>query len=363
MGNFPDPERNASSPPGGVGLPSPRETSVYVVDDDESVAHALGGFLKGLGYATQVFLDPLQARAAVRDKHPDLLITDRSMPGLGGLDLARMALEEDPDIAVVILTGAREVEQAIQAFRLGVSDYLLKPLDFRVIGESVRRVLVRRTREIFHRETEARMREDMEARAAQCEQHANLLEGVTVGTLSALVKMLEARTPHFQGHSQAVADLAGKMAMEMRLPSPDVEACETAGFLHDIGMIAIPDSILEKSQPLTSDESARIKDHCRIGKEILEPFTHLGHVPEYVYLHHERVDGSGYPQGLRAGEIPLCAQIVAVADSFRALVEPRPYRPAHSSGEAMEILIGTAGIWHSKEVLKILARMHSRSVG
>ena len=359
---FPNAERDGLPLTEEGGLPSPRNTSIYVVDDDEAVVEALVGFLVKQGYDATGFTDSQTARTAIRRQPPHLLITDRNMPELAGMDLARVALEEDPDIGVVILTGVRDVELAIQAFRLGVSDYLLKPLDFQAIEESVRRVLVRRSQEIFHRQTEARMRKEMETRAAQFRQEANLLESVTLGTLSALVKMLEARTPHFQGHSQAVAELAGRMAEEMDLSPSDVEACKTAGFLHDIGMIAVPDSILDKSGPLTPSETLRMKDHCRIGREILEPFPQLGAVPEYVHLHHERLDGSGYPTGRREEEIPLGAQIVAVADAYRALVEPRPFRPAHPPGEAMKILIGTAGIWHSPEVLKALARVVQRPV-
>ncbi len=154
-----------------------------------------------------------------------------------------------------------------------------------------------------------------------------------------------------------MAELAEGIARELELSSNDVQWCKTAGFLHDIGMIAIPDWILEKSDSLTDEESARVREHCRIGREILQPFPHLGPVPDLVMLHHERVDGSGYPSGLRGDDIPVGAQVVAVADSFRALVEPRPYRPAHSQGEAMEILVGTSGIWHTPGVIKALARV------
>jgi HD-GYP domain-containing protein (c-di-GMP phosphodiesterase class II) len=246
---------------------------------------------------------------------------------------------------------------AIQAFRLGASDYLLKPLDFGEIETSVRRVLVRRGQEIYHRKTEAQMRQDVEERTRELNRKSVLVEGVTVGALSALVDLLEEKTPHFQGHSQAVAGLSRRLAEELGLSKKEVRACKTAGFLHDIGMIAVPEGVLEKSGPLSPEESARIQDHCRIGKDLLEPFTHLGPVPEYVYHHHERVDGSGYPDGLTEEEIPFGAQIVAAADSFRALVESRPYRAPYSPSEAMEILVGTAGIWHSEEVLKALARL------
>lgn len=342
-------------------LPSSEETRVYIVDDDATVLEMLVPFLSERGFQVLGYTDPTEAAEEIRARPPHLLLVDRSMPELGGFDLARAALEEDPDIAVVILTGARKVELAVEAFRLGAVDYLLKPLDLDAIGETVSRVLIRRSREIFHRDREARMREELEVRTRELERKSKLLEEVTVGALSSLVRTLEERTPHFRGHSQAVADLSEKVAIELRLPAVQVRWCKAAGFLHDIGMIAIPDRILEKTSALTPEESARIQEHCRIGKEILQPFPHLGPVPEYVYLHHERVDGSGYPSGLRGEEIPLGTQIVAAADSYRALVEPRPFRPAHPPKEAMEILIGTAGIWHYPEVLKALARVLPKS--
>jgi putative nucleotidyltransferase with HDIG domain len=327
------------------------------VDDDQATVDALVQFLEEREYQVTGFLDPTLVHRAIIEAPPHLLIVDRNMPGLGGFDLARIALEEDPDIGVVVLTGARDVELAIEAFRLGAADYLLKPLDFGEIERTVRRVLIRRGQEIFHRDTEARMRRAVENRTLELERKTKLLEGVTVGALSALVELLEQKTPHFQGHSKAVARLSENLAAELGLSRSEVNACKTAGFLHDIGMIAVPDQLLEKTSPLLPEESARIQEHCRIGKELLDPFTHLGPVPDYVLHHHERIDGSGYPFGLRGDEIPLGAQIVAAADSFRALVEPRPYRPAHSSKEAIEILIGAAGIWHSEDVLLALARL------
>jgi response regulator RpfG family c-di-GMP phosphodiesterase len=314
-------------------------------------------FLEDRGYEATGFLDPTEAGKAIKKTPPHLLVVDRNMPGLGGFDLARAALEEDPDIGVVILTGAREVELAIQAFRLGAADYLLKPLDFGEIENTVRRVLIRRGQEIFHRETEARMRRDVEERTRALEAKNKLLEGVTVGALSALVGLLEQKSPHFQGHSGAVAELSEKLALGLGLPKSEVRACKNAGFLHDIGMIAVPDGILEKATPLTPEESTRIQEHCRIGRDLLEPFTHLGPVPRYVFHHHERVDGSGYPEGLTGNEIPVGAQIIGAADSFRALVEPRPYRASHSPSEAVEILLGTAGIWHSEETLRALVKL------
>jgi HD-GYP domain-containing protein (c-di-GMP phosphodiesterase class II) len=171
------------------------------------------------------------------------------------------------------------------------------------------------------------------------------------------VEVLEEKNPHFQGHSQAVARLSEGLATELRLPRSEIRACKTAGYLHDIGMIGVSDAILEKTTPLTPDESAKIQEHCRVGRDLLAPFTHLGPVPIYVFHHHERVDGSGYPSGLVGDRIPLGAQIVGAADSLQALMEPRPYREAHAPDEAFEILVGTAGIWHSNDVLTALGRL------
>jgi putative two-component system response regulator len=348
-----DPE----SQPQGIRFPSPSDTTIFVIDDDPTIVEALGFFLGGRGFQVKGFEDPEKAVEAIRESPPHLVITDRDIPGLGGFDLARLALEEDPDIGVVILTGARDVELAIEAFRLGAADYLLKPLDLPGIEHTVRKALIRRTQAIFHRATEARMRREVEARTRDAEKKTALLEKVTVGALSSLVRILEERNPHFKGHSQAVAVLSEAIANELEFPADEVRSCRTAGFLHDIGMIAIPDKILDKSEALSSEESAKVKDHCRIGKDILQPFGHLGSVPDLVFCHHERLDGSGYPSGLCGRDLPFGAQVVAVADSFRALVEARPFRPAYPQGEALEILSGTSGIWHSPEVLKALARI------
>ncbi len=180
-------------------LPPPHETPVFVVDDDQATLEALTHFLEDRGYQVTGFLSPIEAQDAIRTAPPHLLVVDRNMPGMGGFDLARVALEEDPDIGVVILTGARDVELAIQAFRLGAADYLLKPLDFGEIERTVRRVLIRRGQEVFHRDTEARMRRDVELRTRELERKNRLLEGVTVGALNALVEILEQKTPAFRG--------------------------------------------------------------------------------------------------------------------------------------------------------------------
>jgi putative nucleotidyltransferase with HDIG domain len=278
------------------------------------------------------------------------------MPGLDGVELSRLALEEDPDLPIVILTTNGDVESATEVFRLGISDYLLKPPDLPQIEDTVSRALQRRAQKEFHREAEAWMRREVEIRAQEAEDKTRQLEEVTVGALTALVRILEARIPQFEGHSQAVSRLCKKMAEELGLPEEEVIACRDAGFLHDIGMIAIPDKLLEKPTGLTPEESKRVQEHCRTGAEILHQFSHLGPVSEYVLLHHERLDGSGYPEGLDGEEIPLGAQIVGAADSFCAITEDRPFRPGNTPTAALEILRGAEDLWYSPRIIDALER-------
>jgi putative two-component system response regulator len=340
---------------GGEGSPTGVPHRLLIVDGDRLFLSEMVQAFKDQGFSVRGLKDPVEAVDALRTEAPDVLLADISVRGLRGLEPVRIALEESPDIAVVALSRVKDPELPIRAFRLGVSDYLLKPCTLDEVSEAVETALARRDQAVLRRNAEARIREEAGIRAREAEERRVQLEKVTVGVLGAMIRALEARTPHFDGHSRTVANLSGSMAEELSLSSKDVWHCRTAGFLHDIGMIAVPDRILEKATELTPEESASIREHCALGKEILTPFSHLGPVSELVLMHHERVDGSGYPRGLKERQIPLLAQLVAMAESYAALVQSRPFRPAYSPREAMEILRGTEGIWHSQKALDALA--------
>lgn len=336
-------------------LSQPAESPIMVVDDDPAVLASFTLFLQRLGYPTKSFRDPSQALSALEAGEPThLLITDLAMPGSEGINLIRTALEVDPNTVAIVVTGAGQVESATEALRLGVVDYLLKPVDLALLGRAVQQALRTRAQAIFHRDAYLRLRADVEAKTAEVEQQRAQIETMTLASLSALVQLLEARSPHFQDHSQAVARVAAAMAAEMELPPAEVEAVRVAGQLHDIGMIAVPDSIIDKHDKLTSQELARIREHPQVAAQVLRPFQNLGRAADYVLLHHERLNGSGYPSGLRGKAIPLGAQIVGVADSFVALVETRAFREAVSRDEAIAMLRGAEGSWFAGEVLDAL---------
>jgi putative two-component system response regulator len=336
--------------------PEPSQALIFLVDDEESILSLLSRLLRRAGYPVETFRDPSEALSALPDREVSVLVTDKNMQEMDGIELATQCLETDPDLAVIVLTGEGDVTSAAESVRLGIEDYLLKPLDARALEASVQRAVWRRASKLYSRAMERWYRAEVEARADEISRQKENLEKVSVGALSALTRVLEAKNPHFKGHSEAVAALSGRVATALGLPDDEVESIRTAGYVHDIGMISVSDSIIEKDGPLDDREYAALKEHCRIGEEILRPFPHLADVAEMVLHHHERLDGSGYPKGFVGDQIPLGAQILGLAESFVALTERRSFRQSISSNEALERLREKEDVWFSSRVLEGLER-------
>jgi HD-GYP domain-containing protein (c-di-GMP phosphodiesterase class II) len=169
------------------------------------------------------------------------------------------------------------------------------------------------------------------------------LRSVSLEMTEALVNAMEAKDVFLRGHSQRVAEFASAIAREMGLDAETVESVCVAGRVHDVGKIGIREAVLLKPGPLTVEEYAHIQTHVAIGVEILSPLRSLGAVLDYVHHHHERFDGSGYPQGLRGEEISIGGRVLAAADVFDALTSRRPYREPLSAGEAIGVAADLVG--------------------
>jgi response regulator RpfG family c-di-GMP phosphodiesterase len=341
------PSETLGAPAPAFELPEVEAEPVFVVEDDTAILRGIGRVLTQVGYDVREFEAPTAALALVREGFPKVLVTDLDMPGMTGLELARRALEVDSDIKVVIVTGAGHEAAAQAALRIGVTDYVTKPLDLAELVGAVQRAFLSRAQDEYMATMDEWLREEVRRQTATIRQ-------VTLGTLESLLNVIEARSPYFEGHSRSVAESAAAIATRLGMEQGLVSAVHTAGLLHDIGMIAVPDAVVSKPGGLSDGEYRVVKDHCRRGAAILGPMEHLEPAVTFVLEHHERLDGTGYPHGKKGSEISLGGQVLALAEAWTALTEERPYRDRMSNADALATLGSAAGLWYSAELIGAL---------
>jgi putative nucleotidyltransferase with HDIG domain len=243
-----------------------------------------------------------------------------------------------------MLTAVNDATSAALCMQRGAFDYLIKPIDLGHLGRAIHHALQRRHTLLESQQVNQWLKEEVAARVAERRVEQANQERLSVATLEALVNALEAKDPYLRGHSARVADLSAMIAAEFGCPDEQVETVRTGGRLHDIGKIGIREEILNKQGPLTEEEFEHVKQHVTVGSQILSPLVHLRDVIGFVRSHHERWDGSGYPDRLAGDAIPLGARIVGAAEIFDALTTARPYQekmPPEMAVERMRDLIGT----------------------
>lgn len=308
---------------------------VMVVDDEAPLRSALSRFLKERGYTVTTASSGTQALQRLPEDRPDLMLLDIRMPGLNGIDVVPEALEHDPDLAIVMLTAVGDATSAALCMQRGALDYLTKPIELNDLASAVARALRRRDTMLQDREISSWLKEEVSRRTEELDRARQRQEELTVATLEALVHALEAKNRYLAGHSARVAAFAATIASELGLADEKVEQVRIAGRLHDLGMIGIREDVLDKKGQLTDEEYEHIKEHVLIGSRILAPLAHLGNVVGFVRGHHERFDGSGYPDGLSGEDIPVGARIISAAEVYDALTTSRPYQEKLTPEEAV----------------------------
>ena len=332
-----------AQPPLDVGSPSYRigseaSSRLLVVDDEEPIRSALSRFLRTCGYEVDCAgsgSDAMQLLA--RDKFT-LMLCDIRMPGMTGLTLLDHATAGDSDLAVVMLSAVNDATTATDALAKGAYDYLVKPVELPDLRKAVERALHRRTLRLEQRRVEQLIRDEVALRTSELEHEQEALRSMTVNIAETLINAMEAKSIYLRGHSQRVAELAVSIADTMGLDADTIEAVRLAGRLHDVGKIGIREHVLDKPGRLTPEEFDHVKDHVRIGMEILAPLKHLGVVLDYIRDHHEHYDGLGYPNGVSGERISLGGRILAAADAFDALTSKRAYRDPMTPRETIEYL-------------------------
>lgn len=291
----------------------PEPSRILVADDDAGVRDILVGLLEALGYDVIAVPDGECALREVGSAHPDLILSDVGMPGINGFTLCSR-LKANPDtrlIPVILLTGiGEEYKQA--GIEAGADEFLKKPVVLNELRLRLRALLRMK-----------RFTDELESAEA---------------VLCTLARSIEAKDPYTEGHCERLAAAAVALGRTLGLPAEGLKALHRGGFLHDLGKVAVPEAILLKPGPLTPDERGTIQRHPVIGEEICRPLRSLAAVLPIIRHHHERLDGSGYPDGLSGDAIPQSARIMQVVDVYDALTSDRPYRSALSPEAALEIL-------------------------
>jgi putative two-component system response regulator len=286
--------------------------TILIVDDLPGSARLLDRLLEGEGYRITMVHDGAQALAAVTAEHPDLILMDVMMPTLDGFETCRR-LKNDPAtrlVPIVLITSLQDSRDRIKGLDAGADDFVIKPVNAPELKARLRSLL----------------------RIKRYTDDLDSAESVIVS----LALTIEARDACTDGHCQRLAAYAAAVGQQLGLGEADVSALRKGGFLHDIGKIGIPDAILLKPTALTREEFAVMQQHTVIGDRLCGELRSLRMVRPIVRHHHERLDGSGYPDGLAGDAIPLLAQIMSVVDVFDALTTERPYKRSRRVPDALE---------------------------
>lgn len=287
---------------------------ILVVDDDEHIRHSLAELLKMDGHVVRQARDGVQAMEEVAKDPPDLLLLDVMMPQVTGLEVCRKLKAEDATrlIPIVMVTAMQDTATKLKALEAGADDFLGKPFNKVELRARVRSLL-------------------------RLKRYTDELESVEA-VLFSLARSVEGRDAYTGDHCGRISAHSVALGKRIGLSREELKALERGGILHDIGKIAISDAILLKPGGLTPGEFEAMKQHTLVGERICQPLRSLRAVLPIIRSHHERWDGSGYPDGLAGEAIPLPARILQVADIFDALTSDRPYKPACSPEEAFAML-------------------------
>jgi len=304
---------------------------VFVIEDDGAIRRLLERLLTPAGYSVEQFAMAKPALESIRANAPDLVLLDLQLPDLSGHEVLE-AIRGDPAtrlLPVVMMTGMATTAEKLRAQSAGVTDFIAKPFSPEELLPRVRALV-------------------MLKQFADEHEHAERV-------ILTLAKTIDARDPYTAGHSGRVAEYADEIAARMGLEGQVRTDLRRGALFHDLGKIVIPDAILRKAEKLTAEERAVIEEHPVVGQDLLSPMKTMRQILPIVYHHHERLDGSGYPDGIYGSDIPMTVRIVTIADIFDALTSERAYREALNTETAFEILTeGVGKGWWDKDAVDAL---------
>ncbi len=309
-----------------------------VVDDEPGVRKFLVRMLQAQGFQCFEAASGREAlRVLDRIDAPPLIVSDMRMPEMDGITFLEVVRDQYPDTSVIMLTGMNDTSTAVDCLHRGAADFLLKPISMSEFQARVTRALEKRALVLQNRFYQEHLERQVHEQATRIQEL--FLQGVQM-----LARALEAKDAYTRGHSIRVSQYAVAMATRMGFAGVSLDGIRLGGELHDIGKIGTREAVLHKPGTLTAEEFRQITEHPLLGERMLSPLAQESpDVLRIVRSHHERLDGRGFPDGLRGEKIPIEARIVAVADAFDAMTTRRPYRESRSPADALAELRRVAG--------------------
>ncbi len=326
---------------------------ILVIDDDEIICDILTQFLSQKGVHCDATSDPKEAASWIQNRENvyDAILSDIYMPyGVTGHDLLAIALDTSPLTPFVLMTGRPTLDNAIDAIRLGAYDYLTKPFNLDYVQVTL-------TRALHYRRLAMQNRSYQENLEMEVNERTRELQDFLINSVKSLSNALEARDPYTQGHAKRVSDMVITFARELGIDESYDISLRLAALLHDVGKIGVPDSILLKPDKLTDEEYNIMKTHPYIGYKILAPIPSLREVSMYVHEHHERMDGKGYPRGLKGDEIHFNSRFLMVAEVFDALATERVYKKAWTKSKIIKFYQENSGTAFDPKVVGALVHL------
>src|SRR6516165_5150116 len=316
--------------------------------------------LESKGYRCAVAHNGRVAQEHIKRTTPDLILSDMIMPEMDGIKLLEWVREFDPDVPVIMVTAIHDISTALEAIRRGAYDYILKPFEKDQLFLGVGRALQHRRLVNENRKYQRDLEQQVEDRTARLQEALDQLEQSYDDTLEALGSALDLKDAETEGHCQRVTAFTISIAKTVPVSVTYLPILARAAFLHDIGKMAIPDSILRKPGPLNDDEKQIMRTHCEIGYNVLRRIPFLRDAAEIVLAHQEFFDGTGYPHGLRGEQIPLGARIFSVADALDAMISDRPYRHALPMAHAKDEIRRCAGTQFDPKIVAVFLAIPDR---
>ncbi len=348
-GHLQDTEKIIADPAQG----RPAATRVLAVDDEPAACKLLSLILAPPAFRCTTAATAEEALVALQREPFDAVISDLQMPGLSGMELLMEVRHQHPHMAFLVTTGVDDVDVGVKAMRSGADDYLVKPLHESAVVASLENALQKRRLEQEVEHYRLHLEELVAARTDQLQAALQQIEQSYEDTLQALGAAIDLRDNETGGHSQRVCRYSLEIARAMGWQEKRLGTLARGAYLHDIGKLGVPDGILLKPGPLTPEERKLMQRHSQIGYDLVKDIPFLADATDVVLMHHERFDGTGYPQALKGEQIPMSARIFAIADTLDAITSERPYQRASSFESAREVISRLSGTAFDPQVVNV----------